>query len=118
MPEDIRLRPLHQFHVICGQFERRTLEVHVSGRGREHEAEVYVYDVPVDIDKDVGIVSILDVEVILDQGVSSKTLDEIGEAGLPIKSEDLPIDVLQTALMRHLFEKTDGASIVDELNEP
>lgn len=77
-----------------------------------------MYDVPVDVDKDVVIVSILDVEVILDQGVSSKTLDEVSETGLPIKSEDLPIDVLQTALMRHLFEKADGASIVDELDKP
>lgn len=77
-----------------------------------------MYDVPVDVDKDVVIVSILDVEVILDQGVSSKTLDEVSETGLPIKSEDLPIDVFQTALMRHLFEKADGASIVDELDKP
>jgi hypothetical protein len=77
-----------------------------------------MYDMSINIDKDVVIVAILDIEVILDQRVSSKRLDEICQAGLPIQPEDLTIDVLQTSLMGHLFEKTDRSGIVNKLYQP
>jgi len=118
MPKNVRLRPLHQLHIISSQLEGRSLKVHISGWGREHEAKIYMYDMSINIDKDVVIVAILDIEVILDQRVSSKRLDEICQAGLPIQPEDLTIDVLQTSLMGHLFEKTDRSGIVNKLYQP
>lgn len=37
---------------------------------------------------------VFDVEVVLDEGVACEALDEIGQASLPIHSEDLPVDIL------------------------
>lgn len=46
---------------------------------------------------------VFDVEVVLDEGIACETLDEIGQASLPIHSKDLPVDILQAPLMRYLF---------------
>lgn len=66
VPEDIRIRSLHQLHIVGCQFERRAFEVHIPRRGRKHEAEIDVYDMPVDIHQDIVVVAVLDVEVVLD----------------------------------------------------
>jgi hypothetical protein len=39
----------------------------------------------------------------LEAFTSQETLDEIGQASLPIHSKDLPVDILQAPLMRYLF---------------
>jgi hypothetical protein len=31
MPKNVRLRPLHQLHIISSQLEGRSLKVHISG---------------------------------------------------------------------------------------
>lgn len=67
MSKNIRFRPFHQFYIILCQFERSSLEVHVAGAGGNHETEVYVDNVAHCVDKDVVVVSIFDLEQILDQ---------------------------------------------------
>lgn len=115
--EDVRLRALHQIHVVLREFEGGFFEVHVAGRAGDHETEIDVDDVAVDVHQDIVVVSILDVEEVLDDGIAGQTLDEVGDRSLPVFAEDLFIDHLETALARHLLEVADCAGIVDELNQ-
>lgn len=117
MLEDVGLDALHELDVVVGKLEGGTLEIHVSWGAREHEAEIDVDDVTVDVDQDVVVVPVFDVEVVLDEGIACETLDEIGQASLPIHSKDLPVDILQAPLMRYLFQIADRPRIIDKLDE-
>jgi hypothetical protein len=44
-------------------------------------------------------------------------LDEVGDRCLPVYSEDLFVDVFETAFVGDLFQVADGAGVVDEFDE-
>lgn len=70
---------------------------------------------PVHIHQDIVVVPVFYVEEVLDQTVSCQRLDEISHSRLPIRPEDLLVDVAQGPLMRHLLEVADCPRVVDKL---
>lgn len=116
--EDVGIFALHQLYVVLGELERGSFEVHVAWRAGKHKAEVDVNDVSIHINQDVVVMPVLDVKEVLDEAVTCQTLDEVGYGGLPVHTEDLFIDVFETALMRHLFQVAYCASVVYEFDEP
>jgi len=103
MLEDIRLDALHELDVVVGELEWSSLEVHVSWWGWKHKAKINVDDMSIYIDKDIVVMSVFDIEIVLDERIPGQTLDEIGQACFPIHSKNLSIDILQTTLMWDLF---------------
>ena len=69
------------------------------------------------VDQDVVVVPVLYVEVVLNEAVPSQTLDEVGDAGLPVRPKDLSVDVVEAAFVANLFEVANGAGVVDELDQ-
>ena len=115
MSKNIRFRPFHQFYIILCQFEWSSLEVHVAGTGGNHETEVYVDNVAHCVDKDVVVVSIFDLEQILDQWVTCKRLDEICQRLFPIYPKYLLVDSSQRFLLWLLFKITHSSCVVHKL---
>ena len=76
--------PAKDVHVLLVQLKGRLLKLYAFSRGvGEEEAEVNVDHVPVLVNEDVGIVSVLDLQDVADQRVSSEGVTEI----LPSLSE-------------------------------
>lgn len=71
-------------HVLLVQLEGRLFKLYAFSRGvGEEEAEVNVNHVAVLVDEDVGVVSVLDLQDVADQRVSSEGVTEV----LPSLSE-------------------------------
>lgn len=93
MLENIWLSALHKFHVIWSKFKRSLLKAHVT-RGRWNDERVInVNNMSMSINENVVVVSVFNAKQILDETVSSKTLDEIRNSSFPIESENLFINV-------------------------
>ena len=68
--EDVRIAALHQLDVVCSELKRSSFKVHVAGTAGEDEAEVDMNHVAMGVDEDVVVVAVLDLEEVLDEGVS------------------------------------------------
>lgn len=61
--------------------------------------------------------SIFDIKKILNEAIACQTLNKVGYGGLPICTENLLVDILQTPFMRYLFQVAYRTCIINELNE-
>lgn len=92
MQEDVRLQPLHQFHIVLGELEGRLLEIEPAWRVGDHETEVDVHNMPHIVHQYIVIVPVLDLEQVLEQRVAGQAVGEVGDGSLPVLPVDLLID--------------------------
>ena len=92
MIENVWLCTFHQLHIVLGELERCSFKPHIARATRNHETEIYMYDMARSIYQNIVVVSVLYLEKILDQRVSSQALDEVCCCLFPIISEDLLIN--------------------------
>jgi hypothetical protein len=71
----------------------------------------------IDIYQNIVVVSVFDVEKVLNQTVASQGLDEVSNGCFPVRPEDLTVDIAKTSFIGYLFEVTDGLGVIDELDE-
>lgn len=106
---------LHWFHATLGQFRWSSIKTQVAWDWLNNEAEIYVDNVSRCIDKNVVVVSIFDLEKILDQWVTCKRLHEICQRLFPIYPEYLLVDSSQRFLLWLLFKITHSSCVVHKL---
>ena len=93
--EDIRIFAFHEIDVVLSQLEWRSLEVHIAWRTGKHETKVDMDDMAFSIDKNIVVVTIFDLEKILDNRISCQRVDEVSDRLFVINAKELLVDLSQ-----------------------
>jgi hypothetical protein len=70
MLEQIRLLSLHQLNVVLSQLKWRPLEIDIPRAARYQKTEIYVDDVTLGVDEDVLVMTVFDLEEVLDYRIT------------------------------------------------
>lgn len=89
MFSDVWIQSLHQLHIVVGEFEWSFLKVDVSGWTAQDEAKINMDCVTHSIDQDVIVMSVFDLEQVLEKGVPCQASDKVSDGSLPIFAVDL-----------------------------